>query len=169
MIQHGLDEEDKSNGLKRISEMSRQAVSTMSDIVWSIDSRNDSFESMINKMKDFSFGILTDKEIKVEFNSSGLDVSEKAPIELRQNLYLIFKEAINNIAKHSDAEEVSVNFSTNDNTFNLEIYDNGTNFKEKKLSVGHGLKNMKMRAEKINAQIEYKNDNGFKISITGKI
>lgn len=169
MIQHELDNEEKSTDLQRISEMSRHAVSTMSDIVWSIDSRNDSFESMINKMKDFAYGILTDKEIKVDFNSGGFEESAKVPIEIRQNLFLIFKEAINNIAKHSNAKQVEINFSKNENEFLLAVRDTGTKFNKNIFKTGHGLKNMKMRSEKIDAAIEFKNENGFTISVKGKI
>jgi len=168
MIHYELDNEDKSTALKRISEMSRHAVSTMSDIVWSIDSRNDSFESMINKMKDFAFGILTDKEIKVDFNSGGFEESAKVPIEIRQNLYLIFKEAINNIVKHSNAKKVEIDFAINEKEYNLTVSDSGTKFNENIFKTGHGLKNMRMRAEKINAAIEFKNENGFTISVKGK-
>lgn len=169
MIKHGLDNEEKSTELERISEMSRQAVGSMSDIVWSIDSRNDSFESMINKMKDFAFGILTDKEIKVDFNTNGFEKSAKVPIEIRQNLYLIFKEAINNTAKHSNAKQVEIDFLINEKEFSLTVKDSGTKFKENEFHTGHGLKNMKMRAKKINAEINYKNKNGFTISVIGKI
>lgn len=169
MIKQDLDSEDMSSGLNRISEMSRHAVSAMSDIVWSIDSRNDTFESMINKMKDFSFGVLADKEIKVEFSAEGFNLDDKAPIELRQNLYLIMKEAVNNIAKHSNADIVKISLLSKNEEYLLTIFDNGSNYKEKDFNVGHGLRNMKMRAEKINADIEYNNQNGFGITIKGKI
>lgn len=167
MIQHDIDTEDKYASLQRISEMSRQAVSTMSDIVWSIDSRNDSFESLINKMKDFAFSVLSSKEVKVDFNTAGFDETKKLPLEVRQNLYLILKEAVNNIAKHSDASEVAIVLSSNRDEFKLAVKDNGSCYKEKAI-VGQGLKNMKMRAEKINADIEYKIENGFEIYVTGK-
>ena len=161
--------ESASKSLDRISEMSRYAVSTMSDIVWSIDSRNDSYESMLNKMKDFAFGLLADKDIVVEFESEGFESSKKAPIEFRQNLYLIFKESINNVIKHSNANRVTIKLKLIEKEFSLYVFDNGTNFEVSEFKVGHGLRNMKLRAKKINAKIEYKNDNGFIITVLGKL
>ncbi len=170
MIEQSIENVKLSSGLKRIAEMSREAVSSMSDIVWSIDSRNDSIESTIHKMKDFAFGVLTDKEIQVNFDVRGFDKPQSIPVELRQNLYLIFKESVNNIVKHSNADKVDIRLKELESKYIMTVKDNGTSFKEKQFSVGQGLKNMKLRAERIRAKLEY-NDNGdgFLVTLTGKL
>lgn len=165
----GVKVPKEESDLKRISEMGRKAVNTMSDVVWSIDARNDNFESMINKMKDVAHEILGSKDISLEFNSSGFNKSKKAPIEFRQNIYMVLKEAVNNIAKHSNADKVEINFTADNDKYNLTVKDNGDNFVEKEVNVGHGLRNMKLRASKINSQIEFKNENGFAVYVSGKI
>lgn len=165
LMQQGIDKEDRTQNLAKISEMSRNVISTMQDVVWSIDSRNDSIKDLLYKMKDFSFNLLRDKNIQVNFNTNISSLDQKLPVDVRQNLFLILKEAVNNIAKHSNATEVDIELKEEKSRLSLIISDNGANCKIKEFSVGHGLKNMKMRAEKIKADIQYEQKEGFTIKI----
>ena len=73
----------------------------MSDIVWSIDARNDSLGDFLGRMQDLTHTMLSEKDISVSFRQKGMDVRRPIRVEVRQNLYYIFKEAIHNIARHS--------------------------------------------------------------------
>lgn len=165
LILEDVNRSDYKISLKDIGEKSREIVTTMSDVVWSIDARNDSAGNLLDRMKEFSHSMLSGKNISVSFYSEGISEDKKLPVNVRQNIYLIFKEAVNNIAKHSGATEVKLFLKNSAQNFEMRIYDNGNGrelISEKK-STGHGLKNMKMRAERIGGKIEIKNVNGFEI------
>jgi len=165
MLEMQINGEKESKNLKRISEQAREAVSTMQDIVWAIDSRNDEFENLINKMKDTAYSALSEKNIKVNFTVSGIDSDNKLNLETRQNLYLILKESVHNIMKHSEATEVNISLTNTKEILSMIIKDNGNIYKQKMHHTGQGLRNIEMRAKKINAECEFKNENGFVVII----
>ncbi len=154
--------------LKQMGEMSRQIVTTMDDIVWSIDARNDKFGDLLDRMQDYASNVLVTRNIEAQFHFVGLNSDKELSLEIRQNLYLVYKEAVNNAAKHSKASEIHIRFEQKDGKYLLQIKDNGTGIPESTRSGSHGLKNMRLRAERIKASIEFVNDNGLTITITGK-
>jgi len=91
----------------------------------------------------------------------------KLAFEIRQNLYLIFKEAINNIYKHSNATEVNVKLLQESGFLTMEIWDNGSSFVVKNEHSGQGTKNMKMRVEKIGGNFSNEIQNGYKVVFSG--
>src|SRR6185369_159917 len=94
--------------LGTIAGISRGAVSTMKDVIWSIDSRNDTMDGMIRYMQEHLHNMLIPANIDFELTHSGLADNEKLNMNFRQNVYLTFKEAINNVVKHSGASRVHV-------------------------------------------------------------
>jgi ligand-binding sensor domain-containing protein/two-component sensor histidine kinase len=154
--------------LKQIGDMSRRIVTTMDDIVWSIDARNDTFGDLLDRMQDYATNVLTPVGIEPVFHFGGFDSSKVMPLEIRQNVYLIFKEAVNNAAKHSKATRMEITFNRTEHTFELVISDNGVGIPDQIRSGGHGLKNMKLRAARIHAQLEMKQEEGLRITIKGK-
>ncbi len=136
-----------------ISENSAKMMESMSDMVWSINPDNDSLQKMLAKMKEFSAEILEPKNMSYQFqgeetlNGTVLDVAQ------RKNIFLIFKESINNAAKYSEGSSVDIHFSQVANDLLLTIRDNGKGFDCTKIQNGNGLKNMKARAIEINAQL----------------
>jgi signal transduction histidine kinase len=108
--------------------------------------------------------VLSSKEIKFSFINEGLNLSKKIDVNIRENLYLIYKEAINNIAKHSNADMVEVKLINRKNSFLMMIKDNGKGL-TKDSNKGNGLKNIKMRAGKISGSAEFSNNNGFQIEV----
>jgi len=151
--------------LKKIGEMSRELVTTMSDIVWSIDARNETIGNLIDRMEEFAHSVLTPKDIVVEFQTHGLSTNKKLSVDLRQNIYFIFKEAMNNIVKYSEATSVTIILLNNEREFIMTIEDNGKGLEHKKSGTGHGLRNMKMRAERISGAIDIRSKNGTKVTL----
>lgn len=153
---------------RTIGEVSREVIVAMSDTIWSIDARNDTIGDLLDRMKDLGVDLLTPKDIQFHFLQRGLNPDHKMAINIRQNLFLIYKEAINNIARHADARDVWVNLLNKDGRFEMKIADNGQGFDIQKAESGNGLKNMKMRAERIDARIEFLNQNGLEILLKMK-
>lgn len=138
---------------EKINELSRDTISTMSDIVWSIDARNDSLADFLGRMQDLTHNMLSEGDISVSFSQKGMDSRKTMRVELRQNLYYIFKEAIHNIARHSGADTVDIKLENSDTGFVMYIADNGRGFDPDAVKGGNGIKNMKMRADRIGASL----------------
>jgi signal transduction histidine kinase/ligand-binding sensor domain-containing protein len=163
LVQNGPNEKEKASYLNSIGGLSREVVSTMSDIVWSIDNNNDTLTELINRMKDFSTEVLEAKEIDFEFIVHKAEGNKVLDPALRQNIYLIFKEAINNVVKHAMATRVKVYITTHPQ-FQLQIEDNGIGLSEQPHS-GNGLRNMKRRAESIGGSLSFSTSTGTSITL----
>ena len=157
-----------SAAARSIGQVSRAVITTMSDIIWSIDARNDTVGDLLDRMKDLIVDMFYAAEIQHHFTFSGLEPERKIAIQLRQNLFLIFKETINNIVRHSQADEVSIELTNSGGRFIMTISDNGKGFDLQNSGTGNGIKNIKMRAERIGAQIEIINNNGATIILRMK-
>lgn len=165
LIESGIDPVNHAGLLKNISNMSREVITTMSDIVWSIDARNDTMQNMIDRMNDFAHSVLTNKQMDLVFKSHDLKDSWLS-FEVRQNIYLIFKEAVNNIIRHSGASEVFIELKQQENTFRMTIRDNGCGINLTLHKAGHGLRNMRVRAQRIKGEINISNQAGTTIELT---
>lgn len=157
MVQ-GIVPEDKKSYLTSISRMSRDVVQSLSDLVWSIDSRNDTLEKLIARMQHIALDAFSSNDIDCLFNSNGINSGISIDVEIRQNLFLVFKEAINNVLKHSGAKNVEINIVNNTSRFRMEIKDDGHGFSQVNNKTGNGLRNMSMRARQIKAQLEVVNN-----------
>lgn len=149
------------DSLRQIGSQSRKIVSSLDDIVWSIDARNDTMGDLTDRMQDYVNNVLPQKQINYHFEGN---MQEKLEVSLKENLYLIFKEAINNIAKHSNADKVDIMLSTSGNGFLMSIKDNGKNSENIRKS-GQGLRNMDMRAKRVDADIYFSNNAGFEVRV----
>ena len=125
LLEYSAKEQDKPK-LKRISDMSRNAMAQMRDVIWATDARKDKFDDLLIRMKEFAAEMLFPKRIQCTFQVANIYTDKKIPVQVRQNLYLIFKEAITNVAKHSNASKVAVSFSKEGSRFSMSIRDDGT-------------------------------------------
>ncbi len=122
-------------------------------------------------MKEHAAEILFSGGITYQFHVKGIPAEKKLPVQVRQNLYLIFKEAITNVAKHSKASRTDIYLTREGSYLEMIIKDDGQgstgNGQTSSLN-GSGLKNMEMRAKNINADFAITKDDGFKISLKMK-
>jgi two-component sensor histidine kinase len=153
----------------RIGVMSREIITTLSDIVWSIDARNDTVGDLLDRMRDFLDTVFPPGSIKIDFQTQGLHLNQKIAQEMRQNVYLIFKEAVNNAARHSDGSEIRIRIINGNGIFQMSIADNGSGFDLNKKTAGHhGLENMRMRAERIGGTLRIESNHGTRIVLETK-
>jgi hypothetical protein len=150
---------------EKINELSRDTISTMSDIVWSIDARNDTLSDFLGRMQDLTHSMLSEGDINVSFRQKGMDSRRPLRVEVRQNLYYIFKEAIHNIARHSGASSVEISVDNSVSMFRMVISDNGSGYDPESVKGGNGLKNMRMRALRIGASLEMSTSSGCEIKL----
>lgn len=161
------DPPEKSK-LRRLRELSQEALSQMRDVVWSIDARRDKIGDLLDRMREQAEEMLAPKGIEYKITASGLDEKKALPIEIRQHLYLIFKEALSNAVRHAQANRLEIRLENRDDAFEMRIRDNGVGLDPGKKTTGLGLDNIKMRAAKIQATVEFINCDGLEIWIRRK-
>ena len=147
-------EEEKQQELQKIRNTSREAILAMSDIVWSVSAGHDKASSLIDRMKDHADLMLQPMDIVPEFIISGIREDRVIDNQLRQELFLIFKEAIHNIVKHSSPTYVKIDMHNENGMFELKVKNDINTPRERQAIGGQGLKNMERRAEAIGGVLE---------------
>lgn len=139
--------------LSKIKDHSSTMMETMSDIVWAINPANDNFEKVLIRMKEFIAEIMEPAGISYFFRVDGDLELLSVNLEQRKDIYMIFKEAVNNAVKYSGATEVNTSIKWTNGMLQMVIMDNGKGFDLNQYSSGNGLKNMKGRAKDMQAEI----------------
>ena len=137
--------------LNSISENTSAIQENMSDIIWAVNPKNDYFENLLQRMNFFAAEMLDAKNIQLEFNSDDALNNTRLTMKQRKNLYLFFKEAVNNAAKHSGAKKIMVNIKKKESNIEIHIADDGSGFNTSEIFSGNGLSSLKKRAEELNA------------------
>ncbi|RNC80132.1 MAG: hypothetical protein ED557_12540 [Balneola sp.] len=161
-------EKEFKQSLTQIGKQCRRVVTSLDDIVWSIDARNDTLGDLTDRMQDYIINVLEPKNFQVSYDFEALRMENKLPVPVKENLYLIFKEAVNNIAKYSNGDRVEVKMESENGEYEFKIYDNGNSGKGLK-KTGHGLRNMEMRAQRIGGNFNFEDKDGFTVILKGKL
>ena len=150
--------------MARIAEMSRSAMSRMRDLVWTIDNRKSQWKHLIDRLYEHADDVLGPLGIDFELQLQGIDQDRSISHVLRKNLYCIGKEAITNVAKHSDAGHVQILIQQKNGNYDMHIQDNGHGTVEEHESpAGLGLSNIHWRAKQLGASLSFQNGQGFGI------
>ena len=163
---------EKNHGeLKKISEKARLLVDSMSDIVWVVNPKKDTLYDLIARLKDSYSDFL--ESIGIRFKTSDLEKLEniKLPMDFKQNLYLIFKEGINNSIKHSNCKNIYLETNIIGDRIEIKLQDDGSGFDVTSESMGNGIFNMRNRAELIGAKIKWENniEGGISVLFYGSV
>ena len=156
--------ENNNEVLSKIGFASRELIDKMSDIVWSLNAENESFEQLQNRMMAFSAMILVPRNINYDFFFDEELKNLQLPGEQRKNIFLIFKEALHNIVKYAECKVVCIKMFLQNDMVTMIIKDDGKGFNTHQTSPneicisseylgGNGVKNMKARAKDINATL----------------
>lgn len=140
-----------SRFMKMIDESAAEAKEKINDIIWAIDPIKDDWSVFLKKCKRHAADAFDSKEIEYELE---IDDDFKYPVrvEVRQNMWLIFKETISNLVRHSDASRAYVKLVSKGRNITFEVKDNGTGFDTEKTFEGNGLKNIVERTHAINGE-----------------
>lgn len=161
--------------LHAMGEAGRSAMSKMSDVIWSIDSRRDTLSDLLQRMQEHADEVLLPLDIRYDFRATGFDESQSIRGNVRQDVYFIFKEALNNIARHSNATRVDIRLEQATAGFEMYIKDNGTKVEDEASPAfstslgtrvrakkkGQGKDNMRMRAARLKGALEMKDEEGY--------
>jgi ligand-binding sensor domain-containing protein/signal transduction histidine kinase len=163
-IKRTAKKENTNEVLSKIGHASRELIDKMSDIVWSLNPNNQSFEQLQNRMVAFAGMMLASCNIRYDFTADEKLKDTELTGEQQKNIFLIFKEALHNIMKYAACKTVNVTFSLNNNDLIMTIKDDGLGFDVSQLGAntaktegetlgGNGIQNMHSRAVDINAKL----------------
>ncbi len=150
----------------KISATSKEIAQRMNTIIWSLNTENDTLRNFVEYVRQYGLSYFEGSRIRFGFYSAG-DVpfgNELSGVQ-RKNLFLITKEALHNVLKHSGATRVDLRIQLLDQHLQLEIQDNGKGIQEKN-EFGNGLKNMKKRIGEIKGTLEIISHGGTLIRLT---
>jgi signal transduction histidine kinase len=147
-------DENPDAPLASIASIARESVAAMSDIVWAITPDRDALHHLVRKMRNHAEEVVEAHDITLALNLPDGEQPLKLGVNVRRDLYLIFKEALNNAARHSRCSRLSIDFHLVGPRLCLEIVDDGVGFDQTGESDGHGLTSMKRRAVRLGATLE---------------
>lgn len=150
MMEMNASGEEQSR-LSNVTRIINESITKMRDLVWSIDARSDTWDKLLERMEDYASDTLSPLDIRYSIHQPHA-LTRHIDTHRKHNVYLIFKEAIHNIAKHSNATVVDIRFEDKDGKLVMSIQDNGRK-QDKSYAPGQGLNNMKMRADRIKAEL----------------
>ena len=136
-----------------IRENTKEVLEKLDDIVWATNPKNDKFSNLIERMDGFARPLLQAKNICFVFDhgvsTDGISISENT----RQSLFLIFKEAINNICKYAQCKTCTVVLSLENRQLVCSITDDGIGFDSTLPTDRNGLLNMRERVKALKGKI----------------
>lgn len=140
--------------LKKISEHATEIMEAMNDIVWNINTKNDVFENIINRMREHAYQLFEAKGYTLHFDFNENLYRMKLEMEKRRDFYLIYKEALNNIAKYANGKNVWITVDLKNSEIVLVIIDDGQGFDINAVKTkSNGLNNMNFRAASLNGTL----------------
>lgn len=150
-LKYKVGDNELQNDINELLKTSEEMNISMREMLWSLNSGNDTLGSFVDYAILYTGNFL--KKTKVKLHSECEDIISDTPIstELRRNLFLCLKEAVNNVYKHSEADEVKLLFFQNGNKFLIAIQDNGIGIPENQ-PPGNGLRNMRRRMSEVEGE-----------------
>jgi ligand-binding sensor domain-containing protein/signal transduction histidine kinase len=151
---------------RRIGESSQSMLDAMDDIVWAINPENDSLGNLVARMREFATELLEAKNITFTLNLPADSQHIKLSMNERRNIFLIFKEALHNLVRHSRCYSTNIELISEGNMLTLRIADDGIGMDLSNRGNGNGLKNLRKRSDAIGANLTVDSDTGKGTTIT---
>jgi signal transduction histidine kinase/ligand-binding sensor domain-containing protein len=158
----GVVEIPRDDGpLASIARIARESVSSMSDIVWAINPARETLLDLTRRMRQHADEIFTLRDIELRFDAPDGRQDLRLSVDLRRDLLLIFKESVNNSARHSGCTRVEIDFRVERSRLLLRVADNGTGFDMSLESEGQGLVSMRRRARRLQGTLDLTSGHGL--------
>ena len=152
--------------LAMIATASRELVDAMSDIVWAIDPAKDHLADLTRRMRRLAADTFTATNTTLHLNFPAGDQEIKLGANVRREVFLIFKEAVNNIVKHSACTEVGITLVIDVHVLRLALHDNGRGFDPLMPNEGHGLTSLRSRAAALGGALTVTSSPGAGTAVT---
>ncbi len=158
--------------LNRIAEEVTITSEALNDIIWSVNTGNDSMEEMLARIRRYAADLFDNSNTLCHLELDETIGGKKMSMELRRDVYLICKECMNNMVKHAAASNVWIRVTFHRNKLHLSFKDDGKGFDATAVTSRNGLKNIRSRTKKWKGQVNIKtggqNGTGIEISLPMK-
>jgi signal transduction histidine kinase len=158
--------------LDKINSSSKETVTKLGEIIWAINPNSDTMDNLLSYMRSYISKYLAETQIKYTINFPDADIDMPMSPEIKRNLFLVLKEAMNNALKYSQASAINVDLKLEGRNYSLHISDNGIGIDEHIIhGGGNGLPNMRRRMQQIRGLciIESGLGKGTSVMLTGSI
>jgi ligand-binding sensor domain-containing protein/two-component sensor histidine kinase len=155
--------------LERIGRSSRAMLEAMNDIIWTVSPDNDSVAAVVQRMRGYASELLPSAGIEWSFEVRGELAEVRVSMEARRDLYLLYKEALNNALKHSRCRSIAMEIMADKRRVTLAVRDDGIGFDVTAAHGGHGLGNIRRRADNMRGQLIVESSPGRGTTITTRI
>jgi PAS domain S-box-containing protein len=155
--------------VERVGENLRSVQESLDEIVWSIDPENDSLDDILIRMQEHAAELLEGRNIGFSVDAPDEPLGINLPMEKRRQLYMIFKEAVNNLLKHSECRDASLIACVEGRQLLLSISDNGKGFRTGNGNRGNGLANMRARATTLGGSLVIGSTEGVGTTVTLRV
>jgi signal transduction histidine kinase len=150
--QLGEAEARVSKNLSLINRVSQEALDSMSDIVWAINPQQDHLSDLIRRMRRVASEALPARDIEFTFNAPAMVLDLKLGADIRRQVFLMFKETINNLVRHSKCKLASIDLRIEGTCLALTVTDNGKGFDPDQVNEGNGLISLHRRARSLGGE-----------------
>lgn len=157
MAAHPHEGLSQKNIIEKMSVNAKETMDKMSDLVWTI--KPEEVEDMKQRMERFAYEICGAKNIDIDLELSRLD-TKMLTMEQRKNLYLIFKEALNNSVKYSGTDKIFVSAYNEKNMLTMVVKDEGSGFDLNSIKKGNGIHNIQSRAKAMDGHLQINSNTG---------
>jgi len=155
--------------LESIASIARESVGAMSDIVWAINPRRETVADLIRRMRQHADEVFTLREIALQFTAEGAQDSSRLGVDVRRDLLLAFKEAVNNAARHAHCSRASIDLRRDRSSLVLTVADNGVGFDTSRESEGQGLASLRRRAARLHGVLVVHSESGVGTTVTLRV
>lgn len=138
----------------KINSDSKTVMESVDEIIWSVSPVHDNLQGIILRIREFIIPLAESAGFQFEIHADSRIGLLNLSADVRRNLYLIIKEAVNNLAKYSGATHANLSFERGKNTLRVLIQDNGQGFDTRMETGRNGLNNMKRRAKEVGARLD---------------
>ncbi len=153
--------------IEKISGTAREAVKSLDEIVWAVNPRNDTLAHLIDYMGQFATDYLRDAGVRCLLDVPDHTPVREVPANVRHNVFLVVKEALQNIVKHAHATEVWLRVNAGEEILRIAVEDNGRGFARAPQDAwADGLRNMRQRLDEIGGECRIESDLGKGTTIT---
>ena len=156
-----VESETEGTPLASIAHIARESVSSMSDIVWAINPARETLLDLTRRMRQHADEVFTQRDIELRFSAPDGREQLKLDVDVRRDVLLVFKEAVNNAARHSRCSRVEIDLRVSSSRLDLIVADNGSGFDSSVENEGQGLRSMARRARRLHGVLETESGAGL--------
>ena len=158
-----LDKEERSN--KKLSTSLNNTIEQLSDSVWIKNPSKISLQDLVTRIENYLESKSKGGKLEISFEQNILSSAESISPSMKENIYLVFREAVTNALKHSNGDALKVTLLQTNNLLELRIHDNGVVDPKSVKDLGIGVSNMQLRANILKSDIEINFSKGFLVKL----